>query len=105
MTTGQTTAKPLFIPLKAEFFSAFEQGTKMVEFRVYGPRWNENTCRPGRPVTLSYGYNGRRLPAEIVAFDIVGPDADPAIPVIFPGKTEIAAIRMRIVSEKMEPQA
>ena len=31
--------KPLFIPLKAEFFNAFERGEKTAEYRVYGPRW------------------------------------------------------------------
>jgi hypothetical protein len=31
-------SKPLFIPLKAEFFEAFERGEKDTEYRVYGPR-------------------------------------------------------------------
>ncbi len=52
--------KPLFIPLKTEFFEAFEKGTKTVEYRKYGPRWNEKTCEVGRAVTLSHGYGTKR---------------------------------------------
>lgn len=53
-------SKPLFIPLKTEFFEAFEKGTKTVEYRQYGPRWNEKTCFVGRAVTLSNGYGKKR---------------------------------------------
>ena len=49
-------ARPLFIPLKAEFFDAFANGTKRDELRIYGPRWNERVCAVGRPVILSRGY-------------------------------------------------
>jgi len=53
--------KPLFLPLKREYFDAFEAGIKTHEYRLYGPRWNEKNCRIGRPVTLSCGYGkGRR---------------------------------------------
>ena len=52
--------KPLFIPLKKEYFAQFEQGQKTAEYRLYGPRWNENTCLPGRPVTLSCGYGKQK---------------------------------------------
>lgn len=48
--------KPLFIPLKTEFYEAFENGTKIYELRKYGKRWNEETCEVGRPVVLSKGY-------------------------------------------------
>ena len=59
--------KPLFIPLKAQFYEAFENGTKDTEYRKYGPRWNADTCFIGRKVTLSYGYGKkRRLSGEIV---------------------------------------
>lgn len=46
----------MFIPLKAEYYDAFLDGSKDREFRLYGPRWNERTCVPGRRVTLSRGY-------------------------------------------------
>jgi hypothetical protein len=48
--------KPMFIPLKAEYFDAFADGSKREELRRYGPRWNERTCSVGRQVVLSKGY-------------------------------------------------
>lgn len=61
--------KPLFIPLKAEYFNAFESGEKREELRLYGQRWNERTCRVGRAITLSYGYGkSRRMHGKIWAF-------------------------------------
>lgn len=51
--------KPLFIPLKTEFYEAFKAGTKDTEYRLHGPRWNERTCKPGRAVILSKGYGTR----------------------------------------------
>lgn len=63
--------KPLFIPLKKEYFKKFENGTKLLnsEFRPYGPRWNEVSCRPGRAVTLSLGYGKhRRLKGVVKSF-------------------------------------
>lgn len=64
--------KPLFIPLKAEYFEDFEAGRKTKEYRVCGTRWNERTCTPGREVTLSYGYGKkRRLKGVIKTFEAV----------------------------------
>lgn len=61
--------KPLFIPLKAEFYAAFRNGTKTEELRLYGPRWNERTCPVGSPVTLSNGYGKKnRMTATIWKF-------------------------------------
>ncbi len=48
--------KPLFIPLKTEYYERFQDGSKTDELRLYGKRWNENTCEIGRPVILSKGY-------------------------------------------------
>lgn len=48
--------KPLFVPLKTEYYRAFENGEKREELRAYGPRWNETVCTVGRAVTLSHGY-------------------------------------------------
>jgi hypothetical protein len=63
--------KPLFIPLKREYFEAFASGAKTAEYRKYGARWNEKTCAPGRPVLLSCGYGKqRRLCGVITAFEI-----------------------------------
>lgn len=61
--------KPLFIPLKREYYRQFESGLKTTEIRPYGPRWNERTCTIGRHVVLSLGYGKqRRLTGSIVAF-------------------------------------
>ena len=62
--------KPLFIPLKREFFEQFESGVKRFEFRPYGPRWNEKTGRMRRPAVQSDGSgNQRRLRGFISGFD------------------------------------
>ena len=61
--------KPLFIPLCAEPYEAFESGTKRHELRPYGPRWTEKTCIVGRAVTLSKGYGKQnRLQGVIRSF-------------------------------------
>lgn len=86
---------PLFIPLKAEHFEAFERGDKDTEYRAYGKRWNETTCRVGRGVTLSFGYGKRRrISGVIVAFAIVGPEAQEAIRRVYPTGDKFAAIKI-----------
>lgn len=61
--------KPLFIPLCREPFGQFASGEKTIEFRQYGPRWNEKTCIPGRPVVLSLGYGKQnRLAGTVKSF-------------------------------------
>ncbi len=50
------SAKPLFVPLKTEYYESFALGDKTEELRAYGPRWNEKTCTVGRAVILSKGY-------------------------------------------------
>ncbi|WP_456511634.1 hypothetical protein [Azospirillum argentinense] len=85
--------KALFVPLKTEHFEAFAAGRKPEEYRPYGARWNERTCWPGRRVTLSHGYGKRRrLHGTVTGFRIVGADAHPALPTLYPGRTEFAAI-------------
>jgi hypothetical protein len=65
-------ARPLFIPLKREYFDAFSKGEKSIEWRIYGPRWTERTCWPGRLVTLSLGYGKRhRLSGTVVEAAII----------------------------------
>jgi hypothetical protein len=61
--------KPLFIPLKTEYFEAFKNGTKCVEYRRAGKRWNAQTCVIGRPVVLSKGYGRQhRLAGTVIGF-------------------------------------
>lgn len=65
-----SSVKPLFIPLKREWFEAFAAGEKFHEIRPYGARWNERTCTIGRSVTLSLGYGKlRRLKGVITSFE------------------------------------
>lgn len=49
-------ATHLFLPLKGKWYDQFASGQKREELRLYGPRWNEKTCHPGRNVLLSRGY-------------------------------------------------
>jgi hypothetical protein len=63
------TERPLFIPLKREYFNAFALGEKAEEFRPLGPRWNAMVCRIGRPVVLSLGYGkSARLRGTVTSF-------------------------------------
>ena len=58
--------KPLFVPLKTVFFNRFALGLKEDEVRLYGARWNTNTCTLMRAVTLSKGYGKKfRLTGRI----------------------------------------
>ena len=57
--------KPLFVPLKREYFDAFASGAKRTEYRLYGPRWHEGTVFPGRDVTLALGYTRKRMSAKV----------------------------------------
>ena len=67
---GAIASTDLFVPLRREWFEAFEKGHKTFEYRPYGPRWNERTCAIGRRVTLSLGYGKqRRLRGTIVSFE------------------------------------
>ena len=63
---------PLFIPLKAEFYIAFEAGTKKFEYRKHGGPWTEKNVWVGRPATLSYGYGkARRMSGVVSSVEIV----------------------------------
>jgi len=64
----RVTRRPLFIPLKREWFEAFKSGNNKREWRRYGPRWNKGTCTPRRRVTLSLGYSGARLYGRVSSF-------------------------------------
>lgn len=58
----------MFLPLKSVYFEAFVSGTKTTERRMYGVRWNEKTCTPGRQITISRGYSGDRITGTVAAF-------------------------------------
>lgn len=92
-TSGE---RPLFIPLRTEHFRKFEDGSKTAEYRAYGPRWNERTCRVGRKATVSHGYSGKRLKLVVADFKIIPFEKAPyAAKQIFPDAAWIAAIHLR----------
>ncbi len=93
MSSNQPT-RPLFIPLKRQWFEAFSDGSKTVEYRRYGPRWNERTCTPGRPVVLSLGYSGARITARIKKLVVI---ENPGID-FFPAKAILAAIHLKDIT-------
>jgi hypothetical protein len=62
--------RPLFIVLRRQWFDAFSSGSKTDEWRLYGPRWNEDTCRIGRRVVLSLGYTQTRLYGAVIGFRV-----------------------------------
>lgn len=89
--------RPLFVPLRTEWFEAFRVGRKSVEWRVYGPRWNHRVVRPGRAVVLSHGYSGARLYGRVVHARRVAADRAPnAARRIYPGVSYFCAIHVRL---------
>ena len=61
---------PIFLPLNKKWYWQFIFGEKSNELRLYGKRWNEKTCAPGRRVTLSCGYNKQhRRMGTIIDFE------------------------------------
>lgn len=88
---------PLFVPLARKYFEQFQSREKSSEWRQYGPRWNETTCRPGRAVTLSCGYSGVKLHGHIVGTQ-VHPLADCPHEArsIFPNAKQLIEIRIHL---------
>ena len=85
--------KPLFIPLKREYFEAFRTGDKTEEFRPEGARWNARTCYVGRPVVLSLGYGtAHRMTGVVTGFRTsVEPTEMPAWRDCYGGRAGLAA--------------
>lgn len=70
------TRKPLFIPLKTEYYNAFLDGTKTHELRRYGGAWTEKNIWPGRAVTLSKGYGKQhRQSGTVKSFEVRSGDS------------------------------
>jgi hypothetical protein len=88
--------KPLFIPLRTQWFREFEAGTKDTEYRAYGPRWNERTCKVGRQATISHGYSGKRLQRRVTGFKVLDfAEAPESARSVYPDAAYIAAIELR----------
>lgn len=64
-------SKPLFVPLRKEWFQKFASGEKRSEYRVNGPRWNKRVCKEGRAAVLANGYGWPRLHARILRTVII----------------------------------
>lgn len=87
--------EPLFIALRTEWFRMFEAGTKNIEYRAYGKRWNEHTCFVGRAATLSHGYSGARIEKRVIGFTkLLRFQAPEAAKHIYPNAEFIAAIEL-----------
>jgi len=92
--------KPLFIPLKAEYFDAFERGEKHTEYRRRGPRWNAETCFIGRPVILSRGYGRQKRMAGFItgfAYDTAPSKLPGWLDCYGPNAGDAACIRITLV--------
>ncbi len=70
--------RPLFVSLRTQWFHAFRDGSKRIEWRAYGGRWNRQTAHRGRRITLSLGYSGSRLLGSIVTARRVSASNAPA---------------------------
>ncbi len=84
----------LFVPLKGEFYRAFESGAKTWELRGVNDQFNPDTVRVGRSVELRRGYSTDdslwgvvtavrtfETPDEIIEtfpYEQIRPGADPA---------------------------
>ena len=62
--------KPLFIPLKKEYFEQYKDGSKHYELRKPEKQFQLKYLWPGRAVTLSCGYSGDRLYTKIAGAEI-----------------------------------
>lgn len=110
-TPSAPSGKSLFIPLKTEFYEAFERGEKAQEYRKYGPGWNEKTCAIGRPVVLSKGYGkGARLGGRVASFErrhgssFTGAAAESIARVFGSCDVEIACIGITVARPEDFPQ-
>lgn len=93
LVQSATTMKPLFIPLKTQWFREFAAGRKTIEYRAYGPRWHEGTCYAGRPAVLSHGYSGDRINARVKRFRRIPiGNAPRAVQQLYAGRQYLAEI-------------
>lgn len=91
----------LFIPLMGQYFDAFADGTKTIEWRAHGPRWSTANCVAGRRVELRRGYSGASLSAFIAFVRIVQRRAAPRnVRDIYPNASEFIAIHLRNIKRK-----
>jgi len=99
--------RPLFIPLKTEFYNQFIWGEKDTEFRKYGARWNELTCPPMRPVILSKGYGKKFRRSGVISrfnkthIDKINPLIRESLKALYPDGIEfVACIGVKLDDEE-----
>lgn len=94
--------KPLFVPLKREYFNEFLRGEKTVEYREYTKRWDERNCYIGRPVTLSLGYGKQhRVTGCITSYNVYHINEVPQAKEVYGDRDiNIAAIGIDIGEQK-----
>jgi hypothetical protein len=96
--------KPLWIPLRKEYFLAFERGEKTIEYRRHCPQWSGKHVYPGRPALLGNGYSGRRLHAVVVKLETKVMDSQ-----IYGPQVRLSLIHLRVLgaaaSQKKESRA
>ncbi len=92
--------RPLFVPLRTKWFAAFRDGSKRIEWRAYGARWNRQVAHRGRRVTLSLGYSGARLTGSVVsARRVSATNAPAAAREIYPAAQYFLAIHVVLDSD------
>ena len=97
---------PLFIPLKTEYFEAFERGDKDTEYRKYGGQWTEKHVYPGRKVVLSKGYGKQaRLTGTVVEATRGAPPDDPAWKAIYGHAQDAFHIKIKVDREQLAAAA
>lgn len=95
---------PLFIPLRAEYFRAFADGIKTVEWRKLGRGFSVKTLIVGRRVTLSNGYSGQRLDGRITSLEFAPAQAvGPAALTIYKPDDLLVGIHIKLDSFKPRP--
>lgn len=82
--TDDRSDKPLFIPLKKEWYVLFDTGLKNIEYRQYGKRWNLATCYTGRKVVLSCGYGKHHRRNGVIAGSRITTDPPDFVRKIYP---------------------
>ena len=89
--------RPVLLALRKQHFLAFAGGSKTVEWRAWGPRWNDKAIRPGRAIALSKGYSGARLHGVVVKVERVERDDAPeGARAIYPEAATFCMLTIRV---------
>ena len=87
--------------MNGKFFDAFEDGSKTMEYRRRGPRWNFETCKLGRRVVISRGGGKQRRRTGVIVGCYYC-----TVPETLPGWTEVYGIGAgdaTVIKIKLDP--